>query len=128
MLQMPTNRPGCSPASRAVITVGHIKPADVFTYLESLHRAFYVEQRDVTKVEILAELAREWDLDDEEFRAYFDSQDAHRQVRQHFERTRQVGVRGFPTVVLQREKEFALLTSGFQTYTELAPKLEDWLG
>ena len=115
------------PPSRAVITIGHLKPGSIFAYLESIHRAFYVGQRDVTDTEVLTVLASEQNVDEESFRAYFESDEAKRQVRLHFERTRRAGVRGFPTLVLQHDDGVQLLTSGYQSYSELSSKIDKCL-
>jgi putative protein-disulfide isomerase len=115
------------PASRAVITIGNLKPDSIFAYLESIHRAFYVGQRDVTDTEVLTELASEQGVEEERFCAYFESDEADRQIRLHFERTRQAGVRGFPTLLLQYGDGFQLLTSGYQPYSELSSKIDKCL-
>ncbi len=115
------------PPSRAVITIGHLKPGSILAYLESIHRAFYVGQRDVTDTEVLTELASEQNVEEQSFRAYFESDDANLQVRLHFERTRHAGVRGFPTLVLQYGDGFQVLTSGYQSYSELSSKIDKCL-
>lgn len=115
------------PASRAVLTVGVLKPADVLAFFETLQRAFYVEQRDITRSTVLGELAAEYDIDRDQFMAYFAGDEARNNVKQHFARTRQAGIRGFPTVLLQNAESFSLLTSGYRGYEELTPAIDDWL-
>lgn len=115
------------PPSRAVVTIGHLKPAAIFDYLESIHYAFYVAQRDVTKTEVLAQLAQERAVDTDEFCAYFDSAAARGQVQRHFARTRDAGVRGFPTLLLQKGESFTLLTSGYRPYADLSVEIDNWL-
>ncbi|MCK7496209.1 MAG: hypothetical protein MZW92_38725 [Comamonadaceae bacterium] len=40
---------------------------------------------------------------------------------------RELGVRGFPTAILQNAEGYALLTSGWQPFEDLAPQIDQWL-
>ena len=115
------------PACRAVIAVADIEPETTFVYFKSVQAAFYAHGRDVTKPDTLAALAEEHNIDKPRFLERFHSEDAHKFTQRHFEVTRQTGVRGFPTVVLQNETGGTLLTNGYRPFEELRPEIEKWL-
>ena len=115
------------PASRAVITVAGIDPEAIFPYFKSVQSAFYAQGRDVTKIETLAELAEQHNIDKPRFLERFESEDVKNKTRTHFRITREAGVRGFPTIVLQTGSGHKLLTNGCRPLEELLPELEAWL-
>jgi putative protein-disulfide isomerase len=115
------------PPSRAVVAMSQIQPVAVFPYFTAIQRAFYVGQRDVTHAETLAALAQEQGVDAAVFHSHFESDTAKRETQLHFRRSREAGVTGFPTVVLQSESEFELLTTGYRPFAELQPMLDAWL-
>ena len=115
------------PPSRAVIAVADIDAEKTFAYFKSVQAAFYAHGRDVTRSHTLAALAWEHDIDGDLFLERFESEDMRKLTRRHFEMTRQTGVRGFPTVVLQSDSTGTLLTSGYRPLEELTPEIDKWL-
>ena len=115
------------PPSRAVVTVEELQPDAKFAYFKSVQAAFYQDGRDVTRPEALAALAQAQGLEPGRFLDTFESEDIRRRTAMHFQQTQQAGIYGFPTVVLQRDSDFTLLTYGYAPLEELAPKVEGWL-
>jgi putative protein-disulfide isomerase len=115
------------PASRAVIAVAEIDPEAIFSYFKSVQAAFYAQGQDVTRTGTLAELAAHLNIDKPRFLERFESEGVKNKTRAHFRITRETGVRGFPTIVLQAGSGQKLLTNGCRPFEELRPKLEAWL-
>ncbi len=97
------------------------------SYFFALERAFYVEQRDLTRAEVLADIAAEQGMDREAFLQHWGSEAMHEKTQRNFQMTQEAGVRGFPTVVMQDQNGFELLTTGFRPYEQLQPQLAAWL-
>jgi len=115
------------PPARAVITVGESNPEATFSYFKSVQAAFYAQGRDVTQAHTLARLAEPYGVTAAQFLERFGSEEARTRTRTHFEVTRQTGVRGFPTAVLQGESGHRLLTNGYRPFEELRPLIDAWL-
>jgi putative protein-disulfide isomerase len=115
------------PPCRAVIAVAEIDADKTFTYFKAVQAAFYADGRDVTRADTLAALVEEQGVDKSRFLERFGSEDMRKLTRRHFEVTRQTGVRGFPTVVLQNESGGTLLTNGYRPLAELTPEIDRWL-
>lgn len=115
------------PPSRAVITVAEFDPEATFPYFKSVQAAFYAHGQDVTQPDTLAALAQPYGVAAAQFIERFNSEDARTRTRTHFEVTRQTGVRGFPTAVLQGESGHQLLTNGYRAFEELRPQIDAWL-
>ena len=115
------------PPSRAVATVRNLQPSHEFGFLQSLHQAFYVQNRDITKLDELVNIASESHIDAEQFKTYFLSPEAKKQIWQEFDHCRQLGIEGFPSLVGQAGDQFTTLTYGYQSMETLGPLLDDWL-
>jgi len=115
------------PPSRAVVALGALRPEARFPYFKSIQSAFYTGQRDVTRAETLAALAAGHGVAAAEFLATFESPAARQATASQFQQTAQIGIRGFPTVVLQDDAGPVLLASGYRPLSELAPRIDAWL-
>lgn len=115
------------PASRAVVAVGEMNPAAALPYFKSVQRAFYAEQKDVTKPEILAGLAGRQNLETAKFLNLFSSELIKNGTRVQFQQSRETGVTGFPTVVLQDDKGAKLLTVGYQPFDAVRRNIDEWI-
>lgn len=112
------------PASRAVVAVSTLRPDHTFDMFRSVQQAFYVGQQDVTRDEVLAALAARQGIDARHFLDALHSESVRQTTLAHFRQARDWGVRGFPTLILQTESAYRLLTSGWQSFAELEPTIE----
>ena len=101
------------PASRAVVTAGGIDPSQIFAMFKAIQTAFYAEGRDVTQTAVLAELATGLGIDTAAFLNAFDSDAARAKTQAHFAQSRKAGVRGFPTLILQRGEQIDRIADGY---------------
>jgi putative protein-disulfide isomerase len=115
------------PPSRAVVAVGGIEPDATFAMFKAIQSAFYAEGRDVTQPAVLAELAAGLGMEQTRFLPAFESDEARTKTLVHFRQAREWGVRGFPTVILQNDAGYSLLTSGWRPLEELRSEIEGWL-
>lgn len=115
------------PACRAVATAGGIDAAQVFPMFKAIQSAFYASGRDVTRDEVLADLAGGLGIDRTKFLAAFDSDEARARTQAHFRQTRVAGVRGFPALILQQDTQLRPLVSGCQPLDTVRAALEDGL-
>lgn len=113
--------------SRAVIALAELNPTAIFPYFRSVQEAFYAQRRNVTQTDTLAALAEPYQIEMAKFLERFHSDDVKQKTQKHFQITREAGVRGFPTIVLQNEKGGTSLTNGYRPFEELRPGIDAWL-
>ncbi|SFO24495.1 DsbA family protein [Nitrosospira briensis] len=115
------------PASRGVIAVSLINPLAVFPFFKAVQSAFYVAQQNVTDPIVLSQLAANAGLDAQRFLRTFESEMARNLALAHFQKARQWGVRGFPSLIAQSGENYDLLAAGYCQFEELRLKLDEWL-
>lgn len=115
------------PASRAVLAFGRLKPDGVLDYFTAIQSAFYAEGQNVTQEEVLIRIATDHEVDGEEFKKLFASDELRQMTQQHFQRTRKAGVRGFPTVIWHAGETVELLNNGYVPYEMLVENIESKL-
>lgn len=115
------------PACRALVTARGLDEQSVWPLLELIQEAFYAEGRDVTRAQVLVELAERAGIPRIEFAAAFDSQAMQAATEADFTWVQDLGISGFPTLLAERDGRLALLTNGYQPLEALAPLLGRWL-
>jgi len=115
------------PPSRAVVVVRKLAPQEEFTFLKDVQEAFYVNNKDVTREEILSDLARAQSLDRTTFLKWFQDPAIKQSVWEEFDQARQLGVNGFPTLLGKNGDDLITFTHGYQPIDELVPLIEEWL-
>ncbi len=129
LLEAPHFNYDTEPACRAVATVKllHVRnqlPASTaLKFFSEIQRKFYVEGQDPKAVDFYASICAGLGLDFDEFRTAFDSPEALQAVQQEFVRSRQWGVRSFPTLLLERKGKTEPLATGFVTSEQVLSRL-----
>jgi len=115
------------PACRAVVVMRSLNSELALPYLARVHGAFYRENRDVTAMEPLAELAAEFGIEIDDFRNAFQDRETRSATEGDFLRSARMGVRAFPTLLGCDGDRLVVLTSGYQPLSDLVPSLDRWV-
>jgi putative protein-disulfide isomerase len=111
------------PACRAVVTARAHSSERALPYFQAVQAAFYRDGRDVTRGEVLADIASENGMVRETFLAAWRSEVARDAVRNDFAATQKLGVSGFPTLAVRKGDSLFLVASGFCTVAVLEERL-----
>jgi putative protein-disulfide isomerase len=115
------------PACRAAVAARSLAPDQTLDYLRAVQRAFYAEDRDVTREEVLADVADAIGLRRDYFVTVYHAPEVVEATRADFGLASALGIAGFPTVVLQEGTSLTLLSGGYQPFDALEPALRNWL-
>ncbi len=116
------------PADRAIVVMRLLNPRVMLSYFNSVQRAFYAENRDVSDENVLADIAAEHGLDRDRFYRALQTEQARKSTLTDFETARASGVTGFPTLYAgDTESGYAMVTTGYRPLDGLPEILEDWL-
>jgi len=115
------------PACRATVVVRNMKPEALLSFYERIHKGYYVEDTDTTKLETFLDYAAKEGIDAAAFTEAFESEATKQETMDDFSWCQQAGVTGFPTVVLREDETMAALTVGHQPYESIKPVLDAWI-
>jgi putative protein-disulfide isomerase len=117
------------PGARAVVRMRREDPEKALTYLGRLQAAFYGEGKDVTDFEVLADLAAEYGVDRDAFRADLDTDELKRETWGDYGLSQRAGVTGFPTLVAGPGPDgaYGVVTRGFAPGDQVIGVLQRWL-
>ncbi|RDV16587.1 DsbA family protein [Pontibacter diazotrophicus] len=115
--------PGC----RAVVTVRYLKPDAEFEMVEEMQNAFYAQNQDITKPEVLAAIASRFDIDTESFLEKFNSEEMKEKTQQDFIIARHLQANAFPSLYLLNGTSVHLLSRGYRTYDGMSAHLRNTL-
>jgi putative protein-disulfide isomerase len=78
-----------------------------------------MEGKDLGKIETYTPLLAEWGIAEGDFRQRFEDPAYAQRTRQEFKQAAELGVTGFPTMLLLHQGQFYLLAEGFRPYEEI---------
>lgn len=115
------------PASRATVVTRKLAPGQEWDFLKSVQEAFYVQNADVTKAEVLENLAVKLGMDALQFRQTFQDPQTKPVVWEEFDQVRQLGVSGFPSLLGRQGESVSMLMHGYQDFESLKVLIEQFL-
>lgn len=115
------------PPSRAVLSFAKLQPENTFDYFSAIQSAFYTQGLNVTREDVLTKLTDDFSIDPLAFQTLFTSDELRTLTLEHFKRSRQAGVQGFPTLIWQQEKQIETLCRGYRPWEDLAEMINQRL-
>ena len=115
------------PAANALVAMRRLEEARELDLFGAVQEAFYVRNDDVTQFTVLAELAVGLGVDGAQFSALFSDRVTRTLVDQDYRRTRELGVNGFPTLLLREDSRYTVISHGYQPYSRVDSVLRERL-
>ena len=113
------------PACRAVVTARQVDASLALGLMKAIQSAFYRDARDVTRADVLADVAAESGYDRAAFLELLESPAMRERTKQDFATAQSIGVGGFPTLGVSYGPQLYLVTSGYVTEDVLEYRLEE---
>ncbi len=114
------------PACRAVVALRNLAPERVLPSFAAIQRAFYAENRDVTRIDVLADIAAAAGIDRETFLAVYASDEIGESLAADLAAVKALDVSGFPALLAADEGGAAFLTVGYRSFAALQPLIDRW--
>lgn len=112
------------PACRAVVTARNLKPEIELDFFKAVQSSFYVDAKDIRDTETYVTLAEQFKIDKEVFRKEFESEEMKYATKADFQLSSEMGVRGFPSVVMNHDGKLYMIANGFSTVENLLKTIE----
>jgi len=107
------------PGSRAVVVAREMNPEIELDFFKAVQRAFYVDNKDMTSENTFTEIAKAFDLDTAVFKQKFNSEEARYNTRSDFQLAAEMGIKGFPSVVVRHNGQLYLAANGYREAEDL---------
>ncbi len=112
----------------AVVAMRELAPERTLAFFARLHRAFYAEGVDITAADAYPALAGGFAPDVDAFMAALRSPGVKQRAWRDFAWARQMGVSGFPTLLLRSGEQWIPVTYGYRDLAGIQAPLDRWLG
>jgi putative protein-disulfide isomerase len=113
------------PACRAVNTAKEIEDGEPLAFHHRLQQRFYAKGDDPTAPSTFRAVADGLNLDVDNFQNLFESNRLRELTRKGFSKSRETGVRGYPTVDLESQTERVRLTTGYCELDKLKAQFDE---
>jgi putative protein-disulfide isomerase len=110
--------------SRAILAFKKLNFKEVVHFSERLLEIEFKEAKNNSKETTILEVVREFDVDEEMFKAQFESETLKLEVLKNFQIVQEMHV-GFPTVLLHKAGNISKIASGYAPFERLIRKIEE---
>lgn len=114
------------PPCRAVVTVRTLKPEAAIAYYKDLHKAMYIDVKNINDTNLFSELAERHGIASDIFQTHFNSDEMKSATQSDFDYSRDSGVLGFPAFILKDSDGHFVLNQGFKPLEMITKGIEDW--
>ncbi len=111
----------------AVTTMRHLAPHETLRFFTHLQGAFYRDAVDITAAEEYPSLIEGFDVDRDAFLAELAGEEARARAWDDFAAARELGVLGFPTVLLNIDGKNQVLSRGYASLDQFENQLTYWV-
>jgi putative protein-disulfide isomerase len=108
--------PGC----RAVVVARNMKEEIALDFFKAVQHAFFVENKNLQDVETFVEIAGKFNLDQDVYRESFLSEEMRYETKADFQLASEMGIKGFPSVVIRHNGKLYLAANGYRTAEDLS--------
>jgi putative protein-disulfide isomerase len=112
------------PPCRATVIVRSMDKEKAFPFFTKVQKTFYQENKNMHLAESYHDALKSLNLDVDAFDQQFHSDEMKTLVKEDFERSRQMGVQGFPSLVLQKGDQLILIANGYSTSEKMIEKIK----
>lgn len=112
------------PSCRSVVTVQSINPDMALSFFKEVQIGFYLENRDPKQVDFYEDICTKLNIDFDLFKSKFDSAEMKAATQKHFQKSQHIGVRSFPTILIEHKGQMHLVASGYSTHEKMKEKID----
>jgi len=111
------------PACRAVRVVRKLDPSKEFEFFKAVQTAFYYENKNTADVQTYLAIAKTLDINPTDFKKEFESEEMKALIRKDFEKSAEMGVRGFPSMILVDGNKNIMIANGYLPSEQVVQKI-----
>jgi len=107
------------PPAIAIAIIKQKHPYVAFEFAHKIQKANFLHGKDLNNIDVYLELLQEMDLSIPDFQELFESDENEKIAKKEFNQVAQLGVRGFPAVLVKHKGEYTAISRGYLDYKSL---------
>lgn len=107
------------PGSKAIAVVQNLDKDVLFKFVKKLQEQVYVYGKNLNDLELLSDIANSFGIDKETFKEHFNSEKIENITKNYFKVISQLGVQSFPSVVVEKDDKYTLISQGYMEFDKL---------
>lgn len=115
------------PPSRATVVIRNMQPESEYSFFKDAQSAFYAENKNLGKAESYFAILDKYDIDKTRFKDLLNTEEMKTQVKDDFFLAQQLGIRGFPALLVHMNEQFFMISNGYEKAEVLIDRLEGLL-
>ncbi len=124
LLERPAFNYDTEPPCRAVVVVRDMVPDKTFLFFKAIQHAFYCLNKDPNELNFYVPICESLNIPTDDFEENFHSEEYKKKTLKDFAHSRQLGIRGFPSLVLLTEDSLQLVTHGYSKFEKMQETIE----
>lgn len=112
------------PPCRATVVVRNMTEKSTLSFFQRIQKDFYQGNKNMHLVESYEDAVKAEGLDFLIFKSKFNSQEMKKAVLMDFQRSQELGVSSFPTVLLQVDGKIIPIAQGYATYEKMKQRID----
>ena len=127
LLKLPEFNYDTEPSCRAVRIVRDLSPDKEFAFFTRVQHQFYVGNQDPNLTSFYKNICENMGIDFVSFQQKFESQEYKDKTYQDFQEARNLGINGFPSIVLKTQSRVFPVALGFSDYFAMSSRIDQSL-
>lgn len=128
LLSWPDFEYDTEPACRSVVAARLLLGGSELGFFAAVQRKFYVENEDPKQIGFYRSICAEFGLDFGAFTLHFESEAVRTMTRGDFQLSRDLGVSGFPSILVLAKGQLDTIATGFSTFEKMQQRLNGLIG
>jgi len=112
------------PACRAVVAARSWLKEKELDFFEAIQRKFYVDSQDPGQVKFYGSICDKFQVEFSKFQKSFANKVIKDQTQEEFNLNRKWGIRGYPSVLVNKGGQMYMVTNGFASFEQMQWQIE----
>ncbi len=112
------------PPARAVVVMRELNRKAEFDFFKDVQHLFYEQNANTHSAKAYLPLLKKYEVEADDFENTFESSWAKMEVKKDFQLAQQMGVKGFPAVILEHDGILMLVTNGYAEGDKIIKAIE----
>lgn len=107
------------PGAKAVVLFQNLNRDMSFDFVKKVQEAFFIDGEDMNDISVYSKIAENFGISKEDFEKKFLSPELSEETFEYFNKGEKLGVQSFPTIILEKDNNQAIIAQGYSNFEKL---------